>query len=97
MREKLYQGNMKSEEKKKKPIKRNQIEILEPKDTITKAKISVDDLNSITERKEERISEMRTRTMYITQSEWQKKKRTGGKTVNRASGTYETITKDLIW
>lgn len=60
MREKLYQGNMKSE---KNPIKRNQIDILELKDTITKVKISVDDLNSIMEKKEERISEMRNRTM----------------------------------
>lgn len=68
---------------------------MELKNTITKAKSSVDDLNSITEGREERISGRTNRTMKITQSEWQRENRE--KTIKRASGSHGTITKALIF
>lgn len=50
---------------------KNHIEILEPKNTITKLKNSVDGLISRMEKTEERISEPENRTLEITQSEQQ--------------------------
>lgn len=48
------------------------MEILELKNTITKAKSSMDELNSIMESREEKISEMKDKTTEITPPEWQK-------------------------
>ena len=53
-------------------IKKNRMEILELKDTITKTKSLVDGLNSRMERTKERIRELEDRTIGMTQSKQQK-------------------------
>jgi len=53
-------------------IKKNRMEILELKDTITKTKSLVDGLNSRMERTKERIRELEDRTTGMTQSKQQK-------------------------
>ena len=56
-------------------IKKNRMEILELKDTITKTKSLVDGLNSRTGRTKERIRELEDRTTGMTQSKQQKANR----------------------
>ena len=53
-------------------IKKNRMEILELKDTITKTKSLVDGLNSRMDRTKERIRELEDRTIGLTQSKQQK-------------------------
>lgn len=53
-------------------IKKNRMEILELKDTITKTTSLVDGLNSRIERTKERIDELEDRTIEMAQSKQQK-------------------------
>ena len=65
------------------------MEILEFKNTVTEPKTSVDGLKSRMERTEERISELKDRTVEITQSEQQREK--------TLKTDYRTITKGLTY
>lgn len=76
-------------------IQKNQMEILELKNVITKIKNSISGLNLKMQGIEERITELPNRTIEITQFGQQRENRLK-KRINRASGIFGTVTKDLI-
>ena len=62
---------------------------------MTEIKSSVNGLNKRMEGTEERTNELEYRKVEITQYEQKRENRL--KKMNRSSGTYETITKDLTF
>lgn len=66
--------------------------ILQPKNIVTEMKSSLDELSSRMERIEERISEVEDKRIDIARFEQQGENRLK---MNRASGTWGTVTKDL--
>ena len=75
-------------------IKKNQMVILELKNTIIKIENSVDNLSRF-EGTEEIISVLEDKAISITQWEQERESRFFKKNRNRALGTCGTITKDL--
>lgn len=73
-------------------IKKEQWDIIEPKSTVSKMKISLDEFNSRLETAEEKVDEVEDKSIKICQSTERKKKITKKNSASVAPGTEIKLT-----